>query len=315
MWKKILWPLLALFAQPFVVSAQPADSLATCFEERDLEIVNGSVRLPATLCLPRHAGGATVPAAVLIHGSGPNDRDETIGPNKPFAELAHRLAAAGVATLRYDKRTLVYRERMRELTPRLDYDSETVDDAVAALGLLRRQTGVDSLRCYVVGHSLGAMLAPRIAERAPQAPAGIVLWAPPARKMEVLLREQLQYVLSRQGGSAMQAEAVAQQMMATLPAEYLELDAAYQPVQTAARLTIPLLLLQGGHDYQVTGTDFHLWTAGLMFSRHARLCWLPTCDHLLRSLPEMAVPQDYAQPGQMSEEAFAHIRNFLKEER
>ncbi len=68
-----------------------------------MEITSPLGPLPATLTLP--SGEGHFPAVLLVAGSGPNDRDETIGPNKPFRDLAQGLAAADIASLRYDKRT------------------------------------------------------------------------------------------------------------------------------------------------------------------------------------------------------------------
>ena len=92
---------------------------------------------------------------VLVHGSGPNDADETIGLNKPFRDLAEDLA-----TLRYDKRT-----RFSTTPPVTNFNDETIDDALAALKLAVAQPGVDPKRVFLLGHSLGGYLAPRIGSR------------------------------------------------------------------------------------------------------------------------------------------------------
>ena len=140
--------------KPSPVSVAP-DSLQVM--ERDTLVVCDAFRLPATLTLPRRAveKGRPVPCVVLVHGSGPHDRDETIGPNKPFRDLARGLAARGIATLRYDKRTFVYRADCVPEGRQLDLDVETVDDAVAAVRLARTLPGVAADSVYVLGHSQG----------------------------------------------------------------------------------------------------------------------------------------------------------------
>src|SRR5690606_19348563 len=118
--------------------------------------------LPGTLALPKgKAPGAGFPAVVLVHGSGPQDRDETVGANRPFLDIARGLAAQGIAVLRYDKRT---QARPQDFAAG-DYtvDDETTNDAITAVAALGAAEGIDPDRIHVLGHSQGAMLAPRIA--------------------------------------------------------------------------------------------------------------------------------------------------------
>ncbi|MBI3849342.1 MAG: DUF3887 domain-containing protein, partial [Verrucomicrobia bacterium] len=130
--------------------------------ETEIKVGDGEWALPGTLTLPAKRAGFC-PAVVLVHGSGPHDRDETVGLNKPFRDLAWGLAAQGVAVLRYDKATKVFPNRflsMRGLTVK----EETVDDALNAVARLRITEGIDANRIFVAGHSLGGNIAPRIGQ-------------------------------------------------------------------------------------------------------------------------------------------------------
>lgn len=301
--------LAGFFALP-AASVAPADT-AGCIE-RDTVVVCGRVRLPATLCLPARRTGR-VPLVVFVHGSGPNDRDETLGPNKLFRSMAHALARAGVASLRYDKRTYVYRgARFVEVSGRTDYDTETVDDAVAALALARTlpEAAPDSL--YVVGHSLGAALAPRVAARAAVPPAGIVLLAAPARPFEESLGEQLRYIARLQGTAPSRADSTARSMTAALPPEYVAMARRYDAVATARTLSLPILVVQGSHDYQVTAADFGRWWTVLRDRPAVRFAWLPGLDHLMRPLPAMARPDDYARYVALSPDAVQAVLRFVR---
>src|SRR6267142_4327285 len=152
----------------------------TKFHSEDVTV--GEYKLPGTLTIPNGVG--PFPAAVMVHGSGPEDRDETIGANHPFADLAEGLSSRGIAVLRYDKRTLMYSSRIATV------DEEVIDDSAAAVQLLRARRNVNGDRIFVVGHSRGAMLVPEIAKKA--APiAGIVMLAPAGRKMTVAFVQQL----------------------------------------------------------------------------------------------------------------------------
>ncbi|MDY3732442.1 MAG: alpha/beta fold hydrolase [Alloprevotella sp.] len=281
-------------------------------DARKATVKNGKVQLPGTLVLPQGATAERpVPAVVFVHGSGPNDRDETIGPNRLFRDLADSLAAAGIASLRYDKRTYVYRAATASISDgKLDYDVETVDDAVCAIDLLRRTAGIDPQRIYVVGHSQGAMLAPRIAARSGKA-AGCVMLAAPARTLDVLLHEQLRHLAPQSGMTVAQADSTAESMWHKLPADYRAMASAYDPVAEAAALSVPMLFLQGGNDYQVTAADFSLYQETLRGNPRAHFVFLPEADHLMRPLEKQAVPADYQRFVPISGKAVVAIRDFI----
>ncbi len=104
------------------------------FQEREISFGEDSWTLPGTLSIPYKEG--PFPALVLVHGSGPNDRDETLGANKPFRDLAQGLASRGIAVLRFDKRTRVHGARIASSSG-LTVAEEAVDDAVLAVGFLQ----------------------------------------------------------------------------------------------------------------------------------------------------------------------------------
>ena len=141
--------------------------------------------------MPKGAG--PFPAAILVQGSGPQDRDETFGPNAPFRDLAWGLASDGIAVLRYDKRTHAYGTQMAA-DPNITVREETTDDAVRAVDLLRSTPLVDPARVFLVGHSLGAYLAPRIAAQAAGRLDGIAMLEAPSTALPQLIVMQEEYL-------------------------------------------------------------------------------------------------------------------------
>ncbi len=310
--------------QPRAAAPPPADS---GLQEREVSVAG----LPGTLTLP--AGTGPFPAIVLVHGSGPLDRNETIGPNQPFRDLAHGLAAGRIAVLRYDKRTLA---RPADFADRMfTVDDETVDDAVAAVAWLRAEPSIDPRRVFLLGHSLGALMAPRIAQRAPDL-AGLVLLAAPARPLDEIVLEQIAYIAdldgqrspeeqqaidaTREAAAALHAALDGDGPAATpsllgLPIGYWRDLLDYDPVTTAAALPQPMLVLHGGRDYQVTLADFERWRSALAENDGVRLQLYPAMNHLFAAGDGQSSPDEYLRPAAVDAAVIADIGGWIDAQR
>jgi hypothetical protein len=299
---------------PRVAWSPPSYSDASSFEERAVTVKTGRFELPGFVTIPKSPGKHA--AIVLVHGSGPNDMDESAGPNKVFKDLAYGLASRGVAVLRYDKRTRTYGAKSSDDPAQLTVKDEVIDDALSAVALLASVPEVDPRRIFVAGHSLGAYLAPRIATGQPQI-AGIIVLAANARPIEDLVVEQVRYEASMAGPMtpAIQraidsAEASAQAIRdpnlkpgmtvrllgSPLPASYFLDLRQYHPTDVAASLKIPMLFLQGERDYQVTMTDFGLWQKALAGHANATLKSYSGLNHLFMMGTGPGSPAEYMQP-------------------
>jgi fermentation-respiration switch protein FrsA (DUF1100 family) len=140
--------------------------------------------LAGTLTVPQ--GKGPFPAVVLVHGSGPVDRDETIREHKPFLVLADHLSRQGIAVLRYDKRGVGKSGGVYKLATSHDFAS----DAEAAVAFLRGRPEVDAKRIGMAGHSEGGLIAPLVAARDPGL-AFVVMLAGPGVRGELLMVEQI----------------------------------------------------------------------------------------------------------------------------
>lgn len=287
------------------------------FTETEVTVGAEGWPLPGTLTMP--VGDGPFPAAVLVHGSGPNDRDLTLGPNKAFRDLAQGLASQGIAVLRYDKRTLTHGERV-VADPTFTVFDEYVDDALAGIAYLRGLDGIDPARVYAIGISQGATVAPRIAVMDPDI-GGLVIMAGLARPFEASLTAQLDYqmALAQEYNEELtpQAQAtldalreIADNLVAVRagadPAEvfgnsgqaaYWASVVEYDPVAELAELALPVLILQGGRDYQATMEDFALFQQALAGHDNVTLKSYPALNHLFMETGEvgtLALPVEYA---------------------
>jgi dienelactone hydrolase len=291
--------IIGFLIQPAPPPAAPAPAADAGFSEREMQVGDDARALPATLAMPNSAGQASaknVPAVVLVHGSGPQDRDETIGPNRPFLDLARGLAAQGIAVLRYEKRS---KARPQDYASGdFTIDAETTDDAVAAVAALRATPGIDPARVFVLGHSQGGMLAPRIAAKSGHV-AGLILLAAPARPLLDILVEQRKRMSVLDDGKTSGEEAAAldalkQQVAAVRantdppaaqlplgqPAGYWRSTDAVDPVAEATALGKPMLVLQGARDIQVVDADWQRWQAGFHDDPAVTFKLYPTLSHL-----------------------------------
>ena len=215
-------------AQPAAAYTAPPYVNSAAFKEEDVVVDAGGWPLPGTLSVPSGAG--PFPAVVFVHGSGQHDRDETIGPNKPFRDLAWGLASRGIAVLRYEKRTRQHQQRVAQIQGSFTVKEEAIDDAVAAVALLRTRAVVRADRIFVLGHSLGAMLAPRIAAADPRV-AGLVLMAGPVRSLEQSVVDQVRY-LANVDGTVSPDEQTQINMADALMAAVRDLKPGDPPIQT-----------------------------------------------------------------------------------
>jgi dienelactone hydrolase len=312
----------------------PAYVHAEAFQDVEAIVGSGKWALPGSLSWPNGAG--PFPAVVLVHGSGPQDRDETIGPNKPFRDLAWGLASQGIAVLRYEKRTKAHAEQITpELKARITVQEEVIDDALSAVQLLRQTAGIDPSRIYVLGHSLGATLAPRIGQQDASI-AGLIVMAGMTRPMEDTILDQYTYLYSLNGAMSEAQKAELEELKVKVrrvkeanlsdlvPAKDLPLNVpaaywldlrGYQPAETAKSLAMRIFVLQGGRDYQVTTEDdFSTWQRALGKKSNATFKLYPKLFHLFMAGEGPSTPQEYLVEGHVSEEVIQDIADWIKKQ-
>jgi uncharacterized protein len=300
------------------------------FDERPITVQSGHWRLPGMLTIPHGAG--PFPAIVLVHGSGPNDMDETLGVNKMFKDLAFGLASRGIAVLRYEKRTHKYGAQSTDHADAFTLKDETIDDARAAVNMLTTIPQINSKRIYIAGHSLGAFAAPRIATGDPQI-AGLILMAGNTRPLDTLIVEQTRYEVSLSGPitpAGQQAIDLAEKsareytnpdlkpgmtvnfLGTPLPASYVLDLRAYHQGEVAASLKIPILVLQGERDYNVSMADFDGWKKALAGHANTTFKSYPGLNHAFLPGTGPSSPMEYAKPNHVEQDVIDDITAWIK---
>jgi fermentation-respiration switch protein FrsA (DUF1100 family) len=310
--------IVGLFLQPKAPSMdyiKPSYGDTSLYKEKEIFVTTEKHKLVGILTTPKK--GVNYPIVVLVHGSGPSDMDGSVGPNRPLKDLAMGLAAKGIASIRYVKRTTIY---ANEFIGVFTVKEEVLDDALAAIALARATPGVNKKQIYLVGHSLGGMLAPRIASLAPDL-NGIILLAAPARTLTDLIIEQNNYIYSltkdtTAAGKKVMTDAqveFAKSKLTTLgttikpdsiilglPASYWVDLNNYHQVDVAKKLKQRIFIAQGGNDFQVSMADFDLWKSALGQRKNVTLKSYVDLNHLLSTQTEKGSAAQYGKPGNVS---------------
>lgn len=290
---------------------------------------NSEYKLPGTFTLPVGGEGPR-PVVIIVHGSGPGNRDGEVGTIKMYKDLAEQLASHGIASIRYDKRTLVHGQKM-VTDVNLTVKEETIDDVIYAAELALTLGNIDKDKIYVAGHSLGGYLIPRIyAADTANIIAGYISLAGAARPLTELMAEQFKYlstldiysVLDKAyiKSQAKELEKVAKlteadkgkntAILGAYPTYWLDL-AAYNPSEEIKKVDKPLLFLQGGTDYQVTEVDFNLFKNALKGRDDAKFILYPNLTHCFTYTEKKSIPTDYMIDATVDKQVAWDIANFI----
>lgn len=300
-------------------------------------VVGGGTPYPlnGVLTLPEGTDG-NVPAVVFVHGSGPGNMDEKVGRLTPFRDLAKGLAAHGIASLRYDKRTFAHGRKMKK-AGLLTVWEETIEDALLATKLLREDSRIDPMKVFLLGHSMGAMLAPRIDAEGGNY-HGLILLAGTPRTLEEVIIDQGRDALAQMNPilrwlakgqikkteklfssicEMSDEEAKKKNLGAGGTAWYFKEMSAHSVAGYLKDLTKPILFLQGGKDFQVSvEKDFNAYKALLQDQSNATFKLYEDLNHaFVPAIHDniMKARQEYAVERHIGPEVIGDIAAWIKE--
>ena len=244
-------------------------------------VLNAGGKYPLNGLLTLPEGEGPFPAAVLVHGSGSSNMDEKVGKMTPFRDLAEGLASQGIACLRYDKRSFAHGLKMlRDKSLMITVKEETIDDAISAVNLLKADPRINPDQVFLIGHSMGGMLAPRIDAEGGNF-RGLILLAGSPQKLEDIMLYQTREMIPLSGKLT---RFILEKQLKTLEATFANLytisdeeaktkkmgggttlyyfkEMGQHPVESYLQnLTKPILVMQGSKDFQVKAdVDFVLY--------------------------------------------------------
>ena len=287
--------------------------------------------LNGLITFPDGADGP-VPAVVMVHGSGSSNMDEKVMKLTPFRDLADGLAMHGIASIRYDKRSFAHARKM--LKQCITVKEETIDDAILAVNMLKSDPRIDKERIYILGHSMGAMLAPRIDSEGGDVAGLIMMAGTPYRLEDIFVRQLGQ---ARESNSAMKWIAGIEDKLFTKKFDnlYSMSDEEAKQQKFAGGTTLyyfkemgkktavdylmenekPVLIMQGGKDFQVLAADDYVKFRELLAERSNTFYKLyPELNHVFVDAiydDISKVSKEYNTERHIGEEVISDIASFI----
>jgi hypothetical protein len=304
-------------------------------EEKVVIGSGGEFPLNGILTIP-NTGNAPYPAVVFVHGSGSSDMDSKVFAVRPFKDFAEGLAKQGVASIRYDKRSFVHARKMMKQKIMITAKEEAVDDAILAAEILRNDSRLDPNRIFIAGISMGGMLVPRIDEEGGNF-NGLILLAAPARRLEVLMKEQMEdptlkmprgligWIIKRQMNKLSaklenlyeisDEEAKKITFMGGATAYYFKDMGKKQVSEYLEGSTKPILVMHGEGDFQVsTERDFYEYKNILQNHPNATFKLYPKLNHVF--MPVVckglkSAKEEYSKPQHVADYVISDMADWI----
>jgi dipeptidyl aminopeptidase/acylaminoacyl peptidase len=291
----------------------------------DINVITDSFSMPGKLTIPTTS--KKVPAVVFVHGSGPGDMDETMGALKPFKELSEKLAILGIASIRYNKRTLTYSDTLKNEYGLTVYD-ETINDALSAVNLLKNDPRIAADNVFIIGHSFGACFAPVILNLDNDINGAIMLAGTTEHLLDVLLEQvktvdeiqktntydqYLPYVNIAKTMTKVKAGEESHNYFGAYPAYWVSYNAIDLDKETIESTNNHnLLIMQGGLDVQVTVKHFENYKKVLEGKDNVTYKLYDQLNHGFVDGTNESLESAYQVPKDIPNEVIDDIYNWIK---
>ncbi len=271
------------------------------------------------------------PAVILVHGSGPNDMNETVGNTKMFEDLAYGLAKKGIIVLRYDKITYSYGKELSssDLFKQFTYQEETINDVGLAKEVIASFKYTDPNQIFVLGHSMGGMLVPEI-DRQFSFDGLIIMAGTPKSMIDViisqnkaliksdspdLLKKQVEDAVTLLESIKSMTDVEAQDFqLQGITGYYLKSFEHLQSLDILSQITKPVLIMQGTEDFQVKADDDYLmYQEALKDHNNVSFKLYKGLNHVFISSNGKKDLTEYNQDKPVDQEVINDIATFIKQ--
>ena len=295
-----------------------------------IKIGNEPFKLNGILCMPE--GVQNPPVVIMVQGSGQSDYDETVSVNKPFKDIAEGLAEHGIASIRYNKRYYQYKEAAVEKVNTLTIQEEVTDDVGQAISFVHQNEAIKNSKIYILGHSLGGMLAPFMASIYPDV-SGLIIMAGTPRNLEDVILDQNKEVLKAMTDKTESEKQILIEevekyvtMVKNLkegepsvtifgcPSSYwISLNKIDTP-KIVTELKIPIMILQGAADFQVyPEIDYKAWQNILSGQQNATFKLYNNLNHLFMKSNGKKDTTEYDIKGNVEPQVMKDVADWIKQ--
>jgi dienelactone hydrolase len=327
------WKLSGLF----LVDAEPMYNIpayVNTFGFYEIKIPFGSVGYENEALLTVPIQEKKYPCIIIIGGSGPIDKDATIGPNKIYKDFAWGLANKGIATLRYDKRTKVYFSKIMTEHKNGNYytlEQEYLTDLKELVEKVSKKNAIDPKRIYLMGHSQGAGLMPLFLKQNKKV-AGAIMAAGNYTSLQDLMLYQFEYLKPLQAKT--KDDSMLFNNMASkaknakinnlpntfsddslpnmYPFSYWNYLNKLNTITIAKNNKKPVLVLQGERDYQVPYSEYLSWKTALINNPNYQFTMFQKLNHLFLEGEGKSTPEEYFNRSNVPEYVIEEIAKWIK---
>lgn len=288
-----------------------------------LTIKSIDIELTGTLLIPQNNKKKLV---IFIHGSGAQDRDESIFENKPFKDIAEKLYLSGISSYRFDKRTFLYPNSLNENST---IDDEVTNDVLNVINFFKKDSIFKEFEIILIGHSFGGYLLPRIKNKTNYV-SKLIFLAANSRPIDKLILEQYQYLYTINPSEILGNEinkikekieflnskkfnlqSPKEKLPLNLPAYYWKSILDYDLEKEIKNIKTPVMIIQGERDYQVTMKDFIIWKKLLKNNNKNYFKVYPKLNHIFMEGEGLSKPDEYLFKGVVSDLLIKDIEDFI----